>query len=447
MRCAPPIWLWLLPWALACTAACGRVDSRAGPAATHARYTERISTFGIDETLMGRRWREAASRALREPMPVSLPHAEQGALLAYKADALGLTFEASAGQVLQIEFARQAAAESWTDEGRIYIDVFRTEPSDTGTVYRRVENVTVEGTSLHVPMRDTAHYVVRIQPELLVNVVYGLTLELAAALPFPVDGRSISAVHSYFGDERDAGARAHEGIDIFADRHTPVVAVSDGRAMPRQNNLGGNVVWLNTPGVSYYYAHLERQAVDRPQRVKAGDVLGYVGNSGNAATTRPHLHFGIYRWGRGAVDPLPQLLDRRLPEETAPEPQFEPHLVDTSAPTLNMRAGPSTEAPVLAQLSTGTVVSVLGQSGEWLRVDEPRRGWIHSLYQRPLDAGESLSAQIASPFALIMDSPGRHAQPLGILARGDRYRTLAARDGPPIVQASDAQLTGWLVVP
>ena len=59
-----------------------------------------------------------------------------------------------------------------------------------------------------------------------------VTLEVAAALPFPVDGRSITAIQSYFGAERDAGARAHEGVDIFADRLTPVLAVTDGRATP-----------------------------------------------------------------------------------------------------------------------------------------------------------------------------------------------------------------------
>ena len=68
--------------------------------------------------------------------------------------------------------------------------------------------------------------------------------------------------------------------------------------MPRQDALGGNTVWLNTPGTSYYYAHLDRVAVRDQQRVKVGDVLGYVGNTGNARNMPSHLHFGVYRWGR-----------------------------------------------------------------------------------------------------------------------------------------------------
>ena len=73
------------------------------------------------------------------------------------------------------------------------------------------------------------------------------------------------------------------------------------------NRLGGNVVWIFDPsrGQSHYYAHLEKQAVSTGERVKAGDVVGYVGNTGNARTTPPHLHFGIYSRGEGPVDPLP----------------------------------------------------------------------------------------------------------------------------------------------
>jgi len=88
-------------------------------------------------------------------------------------------------------------------------------------------------------------------------------------------------------------------------------------------------VWLSTPGMSYYYAHLERATVSPGQRVRVGDVIGYVGNSGNAATTDPHLHFGIYRWGRGAVDPFPLLQARRFREPSRGLP--DSRLVQASA--------------------------------------------------------------------------------------------------------------------
>ena len=71
------------------------------------------------------------------------------------------------------------------------------------------------------------------------------------------------------------------------------------------NGLGGTVVWLHEPdaGRTFYYAHLDRQAFTEPRRVVTGDVLGYVGNTGNARTTAPHLHFGLY--DDGPRDPLP----------------------------------------------------------------------------------------------------------------------------------------------
>ncbi len=79
------------------------------------------------------------------------------------------------------------------------------------------------------------------------------------------------------------------------------------------NRLGGNVVWLWSPSrrVSLYYAHLDRQAVQPGERVDAGDVVGYVGNTGNASRTAPHLHFGVYASLAGAVDPFPFVVDPR----------------------------------------------------------------------------------------------------------------------------------------
>ena len=77
------------------------------------------------------------------------------------------------------------------------------------------------------------------------------------------------------------------------------------------NGLGGNVVWVWSPfrGVRTYYAHLDRHAVSPGERVHAGDVLGYVGNTGNARGGPPHLHFGVYAMGAGSVDPLPYVCD------------------------------------------------------------------------------------------------------------------------------------------
>lgn len=106
-----------------------------------------------------------------------------------------------------------------------------------------------------------------------------------------------------------ASGRRHEGIDIFARKGTPVVSTTEGILLRQgENALGGNVVWVLGPaGHRHYYAHLDEFA-DLPagQRIAAGTVLGYVGNTGNARTTPPHLHYGIYT-REGAINPYPLL--------------------------------------------------------------------------------------------------------------------------------------------
>jgi murein DD-endopeptidase MepM/ murein hydrolase activator NlpD len=140
------------------------------------------------------------------------------------------------------------------------------------------------------------------------------TPSLSRSLAFPVSG-SRANIGSFWGDERDGGKRRHEGIDIFAKKGTPVVAVCDGIITSvGTNRLGGKVIWMQacTHPWSAYYAHLDDQKVKAGQLVKKGQVLGTVGNTGNAITTPPHLHFGIYRW-IGVADPLPYVrLSARL---------------------------------------------------------------------------------------------------------------------------------------
>jgi murein DD-endopeptidase MepM/ murein hydrolase activator NlpD len=106
-----------------------------------------------------------------------------------------------------------------------------------------------------------------------------------------------------------SGGRKHEGIDIFARRGTEVRSATEGIVLRVGNNsLGGRVVWVFGPGAQrHYYAHLDRFAeVSAGMRVGAGTVLGYVGTTGNAAGTPPHLHYGIYQAG-GAINPYPVL--------------------------------------------------------------------------------------------------------------------------------------------
>lgn len=141
----------------------------------------------------------------------------------------------------------------------------------------------------------------------------------AAELVMPVDGLRVAQVANTFGAAR-SGNRGHEGQDLFAPRGTPIRAAAAGFVYRIDDlSLGGlSVTVVGDGGVRYFYTHLEGvyEELREGQRVEVGDPLGYVGNSGNAAGTPPHLHFGVYlgndddpcAWN--AVDPLPLLIDR-----------------------------------------------------------------------------------------------------------------------------------------
>ncbi|WP_430980769.1 M23 family metallopeptidase [Stenotrophomonas terrae] len=132
-------------------------------------------------------------------------------------------------------------------------------------------------------------------------------LPAPTAIAVPVQGIKPRQIADTFGAPRGRD-RKHHGVDIFAKRGTPVLAATDGvAAAVRDSGLGGRQVWVIGPaGQRHYYAHLQDwvPGLAYGRIVQAGDVLGFVGDSGNARGTPPHLHYGIYA-GDGPFDPLP----------------------------------------------------------------------------------------------------------------------------------------------
>jgi murein DD-endopeptidase MepM/ murein hydrolase activator NlpD len=120
-----------------------------------------------------------------------------------------------------------------------------------------------------------------------------------------------------FSENRDG--RAHEALDIMARRGTPVMAAAEGNVVKLFNSKqGGLTVYQfdDSQTYCYYYAHLDRYApgLREGMLLRPGNVLGYVGSSGNASPKSPHLHFAVFRlgpekkwWAGTAIDPLPLL--------------------------------------------------------------------------------------------------------------------------------------------
>ncbi len=134
-------------------------------------------------------------------------------------------------------------------------------------------------------------------------------LPFPVALPIPVDGVRGSELSNSFDAPR-SGGRRHRAIDIFAPRNTPVRATTPGWVSSRAvRGLGGRTISVVGPGgYRHYYAHLEVWAgFDQGDLVEAGDILGYVGNSGNARGGPTHLHYAIYDRDDEPIDPYPLL--------------------------------------------------------------------------------------------------------------------------------------------
>ena len=152
-----------------------------------------------------------------------------------------------------------------------------------------------------------------------VHVAQLYTKDPDKKLAMPVQDVSKKQIANTWHAPRDGG-RLHEGQDIFAPRGTAVLSATDGYVTNiGENSLGGQTVSvIGAGGRVYYYAHLEAYAphLAEGDSVTKQTLLGYVGTTGNAAGTPPHLHFGVYESMRGVMNPLPLLQDR--PEERQP---------------------------------------------------------------------------------------------------------------------------------
>ncbi|SHK47484.1 M23 family metallopeptidase [Hymenobacter psychrotolerans] len=351
--------------------ACGKQQTLQGifqKSTPHEAYARQLRQTGLDQTALGRDWLAAADQALRDSLLVTLPFEETGYFAAERAAAASFRYQVRAGETVRISLTLGKGTDA-----RVFLDAFELDPERRAP--RPLASADTTALSFSYVAADDRQHLLRVQPELLRTGRFTLRIQRAPSLSFPVHGKNDVAVGSFWGMDRDGGARRHEGIDIFAKRGTPAVAAANGYiTRVNETPLGGRVVWLmdTEQGQHLYYAHLDKQLVQPGQQVRIGDTLGLVGNTGNARSTPPHLHFGVYRSGRGAVDPFPFV---RRPDTAPTAPRTAPERlgqwVRVQDKHTELKCSPGAKAAAVAGAGRHTPLLVLGSQHTWYRVQHP----------------------------------------------------------------------------
>ena len=338
------------------------------------KYLNTLENSGISDTKIGTEWKESANEAILQALELEIPIAIQGSFKSKSIEAKAWKIQLEQGASMNILVHWQAS-----DSSRLFVDILQ------GPDWKELESFATQNDSVKFEAEKTGQYLLRIQPEISGEGNFHVRINGTATYAvFPVQGKNSKAIQSVWGDERDGGKRSHEGVDIFAARGTPVLAPIEGVITSvRDRGLGGKQVWMRDPERDWnlYFAHLDSQLVSNLQRVNPGDTLGFVGNTGNARTTAPHLHFGIYQ--NGAINPFPAIQDdfELVQEEELPQ------LMKVNAAQANLRSQPSTQSPINSKMEGGTPVFILAATSDWFQVEDPNGnfGFIYKTLVAPIE--------------------------------------------------------------
>lgn len=423
-----------------------------------ARYREGVETVVVSEHHVGREWTAAATRALENPSTAVLPFIEDLSFDPVAPRAMAFEFRAVRGHGITVRADDAVLLELFHRPDGLTPgqQVSGTDDEDLVAVANRLPG---QGPLYYEP-REHGSYVLRVQAKPLDSVDIRLSVTAEALLEWPVEGTDPADIWSVFGDSRDGGRRVHHGLDIFAPRGTSIFAGS--RSLVRRvgvRDRGGNIVTLydEARGIFLYYAHLDEHRTEGGRTVGPGELIGTVGNTGNALTTPPHLHIGIYdeSWRR-PLDPwyffVPVRQVGRLPEVAAadlnewvrlrrgtPTVHAHPDFVGGTVPSparFDARGNPvdpSYRPPRLltrgevvpAPLSEGDALRVQGTHGPFVRVELSggRIGYLERSAVEGTDAGiEELSLGRETPVLL---RPEESADLRGTLAENSTVSILA----------------------
>ena len=419
----------------------GSVQQALNRTPAYEAYIQQLEKAELKDSPMAQAWIAAGQRVFKDSVLVPLPYTESGYFSAAEPNARAFRFDVKEGQVLTISGKTETPAKA-----KLFLDLFVHKNGQ----WKRIEDAVITADSsfqLVHEFREDSRGLIRLQPELLAKAYYTINLSPAPALVNPVSGASNRAIGSLYSVDRDGGRRRHEGVDIFAPKGTPVIAPTAGYiSRVGSSKLGGKVVWMQDQARSqvYYFAHLDSQLVQSGKRVQQGDTLGLVGNTGNARNTPPHLHFGIYQ--QGSKDPIHYL---RILDALPEAPPFDTSLLaktyKVSAPKASLRTGPGEKQEMLDQLPQNTFLKIVGQSGNWYRIQLPNQqeGFLQKKQLSATTAGKPFKLQQQRP---LLSEPTPGAVPVKWLEKETSLQALAQFQDFQYVETPDG-LRGWISSP
>lgn len=319
-----------------------------------------------NDTELFAKWEADILSAMEQEAAPRLPYAAKGQLNTSFISAYSFNIKLETGERFKCSFS------SNTPDTRLFAELYQIT-DDPEKPYDRLSTSGKNNEPLIHEVTTAGEYKILIAGEANVEASYQVFMDTQPIYRFPVAGARNTDIKSFWGADRDGGKRSHEGIDIFADRGTDLLAVTDGKIQRREGGLGGKQIWLydRERRIRVYYAHLDEQVAKDGAMVRAGDVVGKVGNTGNARTTPPHLHFGTYLSKRGAVNPLGFV-------KTQPKAVLEINpnlkeltLAEVNTSRLNLRAATYKNAPVITELTERTPLLVFAASGDHYHVRTP----------------------------------------------------------------------------
>ncbi|NQU84287.1 MAG: M23 family metallopeptidase [Mariniphaga sp.] len=389
------------------------------PRTEYEAYEHALEQANIAQTALGREWKKAGTKSLKEPIDINLPFEEEFYWNPNSAEATGYSFFVQRGLRIEVEIFVNSV-----DSLLLFTDLFRMR-GDSISEWIHVATADIENHRLEFEPRRDADYVLRIQPELLRGGRFRILIREVPSIGFPVTGKNSRAIQSFFGASRDAGRRRHHGVDIFAARHTSVVAPSNSTVRRvGVGDIGGRYVWLydSIRSMSLYFAHLETQEVTTGTRVVAGQIIGTVGNTGNAKTTPPHLHFGIY--SRGPIDPLHFIAETDIePDKISGDTLFLGKMV-RSKQNVIIKSLPTIKSLPVDTLEKHSMMKVTALAGKFCRVILPNNSSGYIAENQIEIINDPLFQEIATEAIVFLETPDKNAIQMTNIKSGDIFEVL-----------------------